>query len=111
MTEPPASWDQLDEENLSFSSATAKLSGLNVNAVEFVPSGGSGFSFVSQPSTVSQPIVSDTSPSIPTPAQNFTDDDKKQAETRINADNSNIQRQVNETITSESKDRPDETTG
>jgi hypothetical protein len=38
MDEPPASWDQQEEEN---SSITSKLASLNVNAITFVPSFGS----------------------------------------------------------------------
>jgi hypothetical protein len=41
MNEPPANWDQQDEENpSSLSSTTTKLANLNVNAYEFVPSFG-----------------------------------------------------------------------
>lgn len=37
MDDPPASWDQQDEDSNSIRQATNKLTSLNVNAVEFVP--------------------------------------------------------------------------
>ncbi|CAF2619762.1 unnamed protein product [Rotaria sp. Silwood2] len=65
MDEPPANWDQQDEENPSVSSATTTFSGLNVNAVEFIPSFGPGFSFGSKAPNVPTSSLPKTPPSTP----------------------------------------------
>ncbi|CAF3806271.1 unnamed protein product [Rotaria magnacalcarata] len=96
MTEPPINWDQSEEENSSLSSATNKLGALNVNAMEFVPCFGSGFS---QAPMIAQPVVSTTSLLTSGVIRNTTEDEKKQAEV-IQTDKFNIQQQrVKELIT------------
>ncbi|CAF1029022.1 unnamed protein product [Rotaria magnacalcarata] len=65
MDEPPSNWDQQEEENASLSSATTKLSALNVNANEFVPSFGSGFSFGSKAANLPTAPLPKTPPSTP----------------------------------------------
>jgi hypothetical protein len=59
MSEPPASWDQQEEENVSISSTTTKFGNLNVNAFEFVPS------FGPKTTNVPTPVVPKTPPSTP----------------------------------------------
>jgi len=54
MDEPPASWDQQEEEN---SSITSKLASLNVNAITFVPSFGSKSSNSIPKTPPSTPVV------------------------------------------------------
>ncbi|CAF4107825.1 unnamed protein product [Rotaria socialis] len=89
MAEPPTNWNQSEEENSSLSSATNKLGALNVNAMEFVPCFGSGFS---QAPTITQPVVSTTSLLTSGVIRNTTEDEKKQAEV-IQTDKFNIQQQ------------------
>lgn len=80
MAEPPANWDQQDDDHPTIASTTNRLGGLNVNAMEFVPSFGSGFSFApkSQPSTVPQPTVPKTPPSTPVVPRMTTEENNKQ---------------------------------
>ncbi|CAF4588669.1 unnamed protein product, partial [Rotaria sp. Silwood1] len=93
MSEPPASWDQVEEENSSLSSATNKLSALNVNAMEFVPCFGPRVSSAPQASTVSQPTVVKAPTSTPVDTRTTIDDDKKQTEAIIETNKSNVQQQ------------------
>jgi hypothetical protein len=81
MDEPPASWDQQEEENPSLLSATARLANLNVNATEFVPSFGSGFSFGSKSASAPTPSLPKTPPSTPVIVRLTHDNENKQSET------------------------------
>ncbi|CAF3077445.1 unnamed protein product [Rotaria sp. Silwood2] len=115
MSEPPANWDQPEEENSSLSSAAIKLRALNVNAMEFVPSFGSGFSPAPQASTLPQPIVSKAPPSTPIDTRNTIEDEKKQKDPIIETNKSNVQQQEvkEQLITTEAvkyDDLPDEDT-
>ncbi|CAF4498636.1 unnamed protein product, partial [Rotaria sp. Silwood2] len=115
MSEPPANWDQPEEENSSLSSAAIKLRALNVNAMEFVPSFGSGFSPAPQASTLPQPIVSKALPSTPIDTRNTIEDEKKQKDPIIETNKSNVQQQEvkEQLITTEAvkyDDLPDEDT-
>ncbi|CAF4072081.1 unnamed protein product [Rotaria sordida] len=65
MDEPPANWDQQDEENPSVSSTTTKFANLNVNAIEFIPSFGTGFSSGSKARGVPTSPLPKTPPSTP----------------------------------------------
>ncbi|CAF3978280.1 unnamed protein product, partial [Rotaria sordida] len=65
MDEPPANWDQQDEENPSVSSTTTKFANLNVNAIEFIPSFGTGFSSGSKATGVPTSPLPKTPPSTP----------------------------------------------
>lgn len=65
MDEPPANWDQQEEETIPVSSTTFKLSGLNVNAIEFVPTFGTGLSFGSKAANVPTVPIPKTPPSTP----------------------------------------------
>ncbi len=99
MAEPPASWEQPDDDNSTASSTALKLGRLNVNASEFVPSfGGSGFSLAP---IVPQPTVPKTPPSTPVVTRNITEEEEtKQTEpVMIKASEVNIQQQVKEPIT------------
>jgi len=112
MAEPPASWEQQEDENSTLSTTTTKLGGLNVNAMEFVPTFGSGFSFAPKVPTVPQPTIPKTPPSTPVVNQQTTEDEKKQIEPTIKANESTIQQQVKESLTTagdrEYDDLPDE---
>lgn len=114
MAEPPASWDQQDDESSTLSSIATKLGSLNVNATEFVPTFGSGFSFAPKAPTVPQPTVPKTPPSTPVIARNNIEDEKKQTEPVTKANELNIQQQVTESHTTveerEYDDLPDEDT-
>jgi hypothetical protein len=59
MSEPPACWDQQEEESASISSTTIQFGGLNMNALEFIPS------FGPKATNVSIPAVPKTPPSTP----------------------------------------------
>ena len=75
MDEPPASWDQQDDEiNTSVSTAASTLSTLNVNASEFVPSFGSGLSLSSKVPHIPTPPVPKTPPSTPVVHRNATNE-------------------------------------
>jgi hypothetical protein len=65
-----------------------------VNAVEFVPSFGSEFSFAPKPPTVPQPVVSKPSPSTSVVNRNTTEDERKQTEPVIKTNELNVQQQV-----------------
>lgn len=81
MAEPPSSWELPDDDNASVAGATFKLGGLNVNAMEFVPTFGMGASAAPKPSpVVTQPAVPKTPPSTPVVTRNTTEDEKKQTE-------------------------------
>jgi hypothetical protein len=67
-----------------------------VNATEFVPSFGSGFSFTPKAPTVPQTVVPKTPPSTPVIPRNTTDDEKNQTEPVIKTNEINIQQQVKE---------------
>ena len=112
MAEPPASWDQQEDENSALSSTTTKLGGLNVNAMEFVPSFGSGFSFAPKAPTVLQPTIPKTPPSTPVITRNTTENEKKPTEPVIKTNEVNVQQQVKEPITTAEEraydDLPDE---
>ncbi len=117
MAEPPASWDQQDDDNATLSSTTTTLGKLNVNATEFVPSFGSGFSFAPKAPVVPQPTVPKTPPSTPVVPRATTEDEKKQPEPVIKTNELNIQQQqqqqqVKEPLTTagegEYDDLPDE---
>lgn len=95
MAEPPASWDQQDDDNSTLPSLASKLGGLNVNAMEFVPS----FGF--KPTPAPQPTVPKTPPSTPVVSQHTTtttttttEDKNKQAEPVIKTDELSIQQQA-----------------
>jgi hypothetical protein len=112
MAEPPASWEQQDDDNTTLSSTTFKLGGLNVNATEFVPTFGSGFSLAPKAPIVSQPTAPKTPPSTPVVPRHTTDEENKQTEPIIKADEVNIEQQVKEPITTAGErdfdDFPDE---
>jgi hypothetical protein len=113
MAEPPASWEQQDDDNTTLSSTTFKLGGLNVNATEFVPTFGSGFSLAPKAPIVSQPTTAPkTPPSTPVVPRHTTDEENKQTEPIIKADEVNIEQQVKEPITTAGErdfdDFPDE---
>jgi len=93
MAEPPASWDQQEEENSTLPSTTSSFGRLNVNAVEFVPSFGSGFLFAPQAPTISQPAVPKTPPSTPVVPRSTTEDEKKPTESVIKPNEVNVQQQ------------------
>jgi hypothetical protein len=99
MSEPPSSWDQQDDDNSTLSAAASKLGGLNVNAMEFVPNFGSGFSFAPKAPTVPQTVVPKTPPSTPVIPRNTTEDEKKQTEPVIKANEVHIPQPVKEPIT------------
>lgn len=74
--EPPANWDEQDDQQ----STMNKFSGLNVNATEFVPNFGGGFSFTPKPSpAVPQPAAPKTPPSTPVVPRMTIEDEKKQS--------------------------------
>jgi len=110
MAEPPASWDQQDDENSTLPSTTTKLGRLNVNATEFVPTFGSGFSLAPKAPTVPQPTLPKTPPSTPVVPQNTTENEneKKQTEPVIKANESTVQQQVKEPITTTEEGEYDE---
>ena len=99
MAEPPASWDQQDDDSSTLPSLASKLGGLNVNAMEFVPS----FGF--KPTPAPQPTVPKTPPSTPVVSQHATttatttEDKNKQAEPIVKTDELNIQQQVKTPVT------------
>ncbi len=74
MSEPPASWDQQEEENPSISSTIKNFSGLNVNAVEFVPS------FGCKTSNVLTPTIPKTPPSTPVIVRHTNENENNQIE-------------------------------
>jgi hypothetical protein len=80
MDEPPASWDQQEEENPSISSTTTKFVGLNINATEFVPSFGSGFSSGSKAPSASTPPIPKTPPSTPVIVRHTNENEANQTE-------------------------------
>jgi len=98
MDEPPASWDQQEEEeeNSSVLSTTAKLANLNVDAMEFVPSFGSGFSFASKTSSVLTPPVPKTPPSTPVIVRHTHENEANPIETLTLNIESNDQQQMEE---------------
>ncbi len=65
-----------------------------MNAVEFVPSFGSEFSFAPKPPTVPQPVVSKPSPSTSVVNRNTTEDERKQTEPVIKTNELRVQQQV-----------------
>jgi len=71
MDEPPASWDQQEEDN---SSITSKLANLNVNANEFVPS------FGSKSTNVPTPPIPKTPPSTPVIVRHTNENGANQTE-------------------------------
>jgi hypothetical protein len=75
------------------------LGGLNVNAIEFIPSFGSEFSFAPKPSTVPQPVISKPPPSTSVVTRNTTENEKKQTEFVIKTNELNVQQQVQEPVT------------
>lgn len=96
MNEPPASWDQQDDEkNASVNKVTSSLSTLNVNAIEFVPSFGPAFSSSSNTPSVPTPSVPKTPPSTPVVHRNTSENEVKM-ETNTTA----------EPLTSETTDEP-----
>lgn len=97
MAEPPANWDQQDDDT-TVSSTMSKLGRLNVNAMEFVPTFGSGPSFAPKAPTVPQSTVPKTPPSTPVITRNTTEDEKKQTEPVIIASEVNVQQQVKEPV-------------
>ena len=114
MAEPPARWDEQDDPRTTASSSlSATLGKLNVNAMEFVPNFGGGFSSAPKAAIVPQPIVPRTPPSTPVVPRATTEDEKKQTEPMIKADDLIIQQQqVKEPVTTaeerEFDDLPDE---
>jgi hypothetical protein len=112
MEEPPANWDQQEDENSTLSSTTSNLGRLNVNAMEFVPTFGSGFSFAPKVPTVPQPTVPTSPPSTPFVPQNTneteTETEKKQTEQVIKVNEPNVQQQVKEPITTAEEAEYDE---
>jgi hypothetical protein len=96
MDEPPASWDQQEEENPSISSTTTKLASLNVNAIEFIPSFGSGFSFGSKASSVPTPSIPKTPPSTPVVVRHTNENGDNQTEKLTNQMELNDQQQMEE---------------
>ena len=85
MAEPPSNWDQQDEDTSSLASATSKLGLglglLNVNAHEFVPSFGAGFSAAPKPSAMPTPAMPKTPPSTPVvPMERAVEVEKKPSE-------------------------------
>lgn len=109
MAEPPASWDSQEDENSALSSAASKLGRLNVNAMEFVPTFGSGFSFAPKAPVAPQPTVPKTPPSTPVVPRNTTEDEKKQTEPVIKAPEAPIQQQqVKEPVTTAEETEYDE---
>jgi len=107
MAEPPANWDQQDDENSTLSS---KLGRLNVNAMEFVPSFGSGFSFTPKVPTIPQPTVPKPPPSTPIVPQNTNENEneKKETEPVIQVNELNVQQQVKEPITTTEEEEEEE---
>ncbi len=110
MSEPPARWDQQEDENSTLSSTTSNLGRLNVNAMEFVPTFGSGFSLAPKVPTVPQPTVPTSPPSTPFVPQNTneTENEKKQTESVIKVNEPNVQQQVKEPITTTEQGEYDE---
>jgi hypothetical protein len=99
MDEPPANWDQQEEENPSVISATTQLGRLNVNANEFVPTFGSGSSFGSKATSTSTPPIPSTPPSTPTVVRHINENEANQTEKltfNINQIESNNQQQMEE---------------
>ena len=82
MAEPPANWDQQDDDASGLAAAANKLGRLNVNAMEFVPTFGSGFSMAPKPAAAApQPVVPKTPPSTPIISQHITIEEKQQQPT------------------------------
>lgn len=77
MAEPPANWDQQDDDQSTVSSAANKLSALNVNATEFVPNFGGGFSFTPKSPAAPQTTAPKTPPSTPVVPRATIEDEKK----------------------------------
>ncbi|CAF3688187.1 unnamed protein product [Rotaria socialis] len=101
MDEPPSNWDQQEEENVSLSSATTKLSALNVNANEFVPSFGSGFSFGSKAANLPAAPLPKTPPSTPVVNRHTSEHDGNQVAAVTMSTNqieSNDQQQIKENV-------------
>jgi hypothetical protein len=115
MAEPPASWDQQDDENSTLSSTTSKLGRLNVNAMEFVPTFGSGFSLAPKVPTVPQATLPKIPASTPVVPQNTTENEneneKKQTEPVIKVNEPTVQQQVKEPITTTEEGEYDELPG
>jgi len=89
MNEPPANWDQQDEENpSSLSSTTTKLANLNVNAYEFVPS------FGLKTTTVQASSEPKTPPSTPVIARHTNEHEDDQIEKINNQIESNNEQQM-----------------
>lgn len=108
MAEPPSSWEMQDDDNSSLSAATSKLSALNVNAMEFVPT--FGLPSASKPApVVAQPAVPKTPPSTPVVVRTATEDTKKQTEPVVKPAEVSVQlqqqqQQVNEPVTTNPTD-------
>jgi len=111
MAEPPADWDQQEDDSSTLSAAASSLGRLNVNAMEFVPSFGSGFSMAPKAPTIPQTVVPKTPPSTPVITRNTTEDEKKQTEAVLKANELNAE-QVKESLIAstegESNDHPKE---
>jgi len=74
MDDPPASWDQQEEENPSESSTITKFGALNINAVEFVPS------FGLKAPNASTPSIPKTPPSTPVVVRHTNENEANQTE-------------------------------
>jgi len=114
MAEPPANWDQADDDNPTVAASTFNLGKLNVNAMEFVPSFGPGPSSAPKAPINPQPKLPKTPPSTPVVPRNTTTDDndeKKQTESVVEV-NVQPQEQAKEVVTTaeerEFDDLPDE---
>jgi hypothetical protein len=103
MAEPPASWDQQEEDTSALSLAASKFANLNVNATEFVPSFGTGFSSAAKVPAAPPSTTPKTPPSTPVIPRNTIEEEKKQTETVINntskAIELNNQQEIKEQIT------------
>lgn len=104
MDDPPASWDQQDEDSIR--QATSKLTALNVNAIEFVPT----FSFSPKPApappatTMMNVIPSVNQPKTPpsTPVVQRTNVDREETISKVSSRLDDEQQQI------EMKDQDDE---
>jgi hypothetical protein len=83
--EPPASWDQQEEDN---SSITSKLANLNDNAISFVPS------FGSQSTNIPTPSIPKTPPSTPVVIRHINENETENLNTNINQIELNDQLQM-----------------
>ncbi|CAF1046768.1 unnamed protein product [Adineta steineri] len=99
MAEPPASWDQNDDENSALAAALNKFGKLNVNATEFVPNFGPAFSMAPKaPVAAPQPVVvPKTPPPTPVIPRSTTEEEKKQPEPMAKTHELNAQ-QVKESL-------------